>query len=198
MLTRVMVTGGRGFIGTHLVDLLARNQCSVVSIDTKNTLTTPSNQIVHVVGDVRDRDLMHEVFSGGKFDLVYDLASLTEVELSRSDYQRNVAQTEAMLGYCSRYEVGKYIFYSTQFVFRKPNALPASDDDYFPVDYYGESKMTSETLIKSQLPAGTFLILRPTYIWGPGCARFRDGLLYRLLKQQMIIADNPNLKRYFG
>jgi nucleoside-diphosphate-sugar epimerase len=198
MASRVMVTGGRGFIGTHLVDLLARNQFSVISVDMKDTPARPTERIVHVVGDIRDRHLMSDLFYTGKFDLIYDLASLTEIGLCSTKYQRNLEQTKAMLTYCAKYNVDKYIFYSSQFVFRKPDTLPASENDYFPIDYYGESKTRSEELIKSLLPKDKFLILRPTYIWGPGCERFRDGLLYRLLKQQMIIPSDPNLKRYFG
>jgi UDP-glucose 4-epimerase len=135
-----MVTGGRGFIGTHLVDLLARNKFSVISVDIKDTTAKATDQIVHVVGDIRDRHLMSDLFSTGKFDLICDLASLTEIGLCSSKYQRNVEQTEAMLAYCTKYNVDKYIFYSSQFVFRKPDTLPASENDYFPIDYYGEAK----------------------------------------------------------
>jgi hypothetical protein len=58
--------------------------------------------------------------------------------------------------------------------------------------------MQSEELIKSRLSPDKFLIMRPTYIWGPGCERFRDGLLYRLLKEQLIIPNDPDIRRYYG
>jgi nucleoside-diphosphate-sugar epimerase len=90
------------------------------------------------------------------------------------------------------------VFYSTQFVFRVAGVLPSSDHDYNPFDFYGESKVQSEILIKNSLPSEQFLILRPTYIWGPGLDRFRDGLLYRLLRGQLIISNDPQVKRYYG
>src|SRR5689334_12925589 len=108
MSSRVMVTGGRGFIGTHLVDLLARRQFSVISVDVKETTAKPTDRIMHVVGDIRDRQLMSDLFSTGKFDLIYDLASYTAIGLCSSKYQRNVEQTEAMLTYCTKYNVDKY------------------------------------------------------------------------------------------
>jgi nucleoside-diphosphate-sugar epimerase len=94
--------------------------------------------------------------------------------------------------------VPKYIYYSTQFVFRKPGALPVSVNDYAPADAYGESKVKAEELIRKLLPSSRYLILRPTYIWGPGLPRFRDGLLYRLLKGHLIIPNDPAIKRYYG
>jgi nucleoside-diphosphate-sugar epimerase len=103
-----------------------------------------------------------------------------------------------MVEYCLKYDVQRYIYYSTQSVFRKPDCIPSSDVDYAPIDPYGEAKVKSEELIHSLLPRNKFLILRPTYIWGPGHTGFRNGLLYRLLKAHLIISNNPNIKRYYG
>jgi UDP-glucose 4-epimerase len=193
-----MVTGGRGFIGTHLVELLANNNLTVVSIDIKNRTGKPAPGVVDVIGDLRDHTLMRDVFAGRRFDCIFDLASLTTMSLSTSSYRSNVEQTQAMVGYCLKYDIRKYIYYSTQFVYRKRDCFPKTDDDYAPVDAYGESKVKSEELVKASLPRDKFLVLRPTYIWGPGLERFRDGLLYRLLKAQLIISSDPNMKRYYG
>jgi nucleoside-diphosphate-sugar epimerase len=197
-LGRVLVTGGRGFIGTHLVQLLARKRLTVVSLDTRPTSGKIGEGVVAVIGDLRDRTVMSDVFATGGFDCIFDLASLTDIGLGAAEYRRNVEQTAAMIEYCSRYHINKYVFYSTQFVFRAAGALPSSDTDYAPCDAYGESKVNCEILIRNSLPSNQFLILRPTYIWGPGLERFRDGFLYRLQRGQLLISKDPNLKRYYG
>lgn len=197
-LRRVLVTGGRGFIGSHLVELLARNRLTIVSLDTKPASDERIDGVVAAVGDVRDRQIMSEVLSSGDCDCIFDLASLTDVGLASAEYRRNVEQTMAMVEYCQRYKIRKYIFFSTQLVFRAAGVLPNSDDDYDPTDFYGEAKVQSEILIRNSLPSEQCLILRPAYIWGPGHDRFRDGLLYRLLRGQLVISNDPQVKRYYG
>jgi nucleoside-diphosphate-sugar epimerase len=193
-----MVTGGCGFIGAHLVELLANNNLEVISIDHRERAVKTADTIRDVVGDVRDRTLMSEIFSAGAFDCIFDLAAVSTMGLKSSEYRGNVEQTRAMTEYCLKYDVRKYIYYSTQSVFRKPGCIPSSDVDYASIDPYGEAKVKSEELIHSLLPRNKFLILRPTYIWGPGHTGFRNGLLYRLLKGHLIISNDPNIKRYYG
>lgn len=193
-----MVTGGRGFIGAHLVELLANNNLEVISIDHQDRKVKTADTVIHVVGDLRDQSLMREIFSTGEFDCIFDLAAVSTIGLRSSQYRRNVEQTRAMAENCLKYDVRKYIYYSTQSVFRKPACTPSSDVDYAPIDPYGEAKVKSEELIHSLLPRNKFLILRPTYIWGPGHTGFRNGLLYRLLKGHLIISNDPNIKRYYG
>ena len=193
-----MVTGGCGFIGAHLAELLANNNLEVISIDHKERATKTVDTIRDVVGDVRDRTFMREIFSTGEFDCIFDLAAVSTIGLKSSEYKGNVEQTHAMIEYCLKYNARKYVYYSTQSVFRKPGCIPSSDFDYAPIDSYGEAKVKSEKLIHSLLPRNKFLILRPTYIWGPGHTGFRNGLLYRLLKGHLIISNNPEIKRYYG
>src|SRR6516165_4829342 len=193
-----MVTGGCGFIGAHLVELLAKNNLEAISIDHRKRAVKTADTIRDVVGDVRDRSLMSEIFSTGTFDCIFDLAAVSTIGLESLEYRRNIQQTRAMIEYCLTHDVLKYIYYSTQSVFRKPGCVPSSDVDYAPIDPYGKAKVKSEELIRSLLPRNKFLILRPTYIWGPGHTGFRNGLLYRLLKGHLIISNDPNIKRYYG
>ena len=193
-----MVTGGCGFIGAHLVELLANNNLEVISIDRKERAVKTANTIKHVVGDVRDRTLMSEIFSTNDFDCIFDLAAVSTIGLKPSEYRCNIEQTHAMIEHCLKYDVLNYIYYSTQSVFRKRGCTPSSDVDYVPIDAYGEAKVKSEELIHSLLPRNKFLILRPTYVWGPGHTGFRNGLLYRLLKGHLITSNDPDIKRYYG
>lgn len=196
----VLVTGGRGFIGRQLVRYLVESQGSaVISVDVCPIGQAEGNtRRTEVEIDVRDRDSLHELFSQFEISTVFDLASITEVKLPESEYVPNLEMTQAMVECVLKFNVGRYVFYSTQFVFRKEGALPANDQDYYPVDNYGESKIKSERWIRNNLPEDRWLILRPTYIWGEGHRRFRDGFLYRLARGQMMLPAAGNVLRYYG
>ncbi|MEX2285185.1 MAG: NAD-dependent epimerase/dehydratase family protein, partial [Gemmatimonadota bacterium] len=151
-----------------------------------------------LVLDTRDRGALTALVAARRIDTIFDLAAITEPGLSKKEYQPNLEATRSVLAAVTRTDVSRYIFFSTQFVFRQPGALPSAEDDYFPVDYYGESKIESEKEIRATLEPGRYLILRPTYVWGPGLARFRDGLLYRLARGQLLISNSPTAVRYYG
>jgi nucleoside-diphosphate-sugar epimerase len=148
--------------------------------------------------DLRNRNELRDLAARFNLALVFDLASLTEVGLPGHAYAQNIDITRSMIDWVSRFNIPKYVFYSTQFVFRKEGAMPTGEQDYFPIDAYGEAKIQSERLIRSALAPNQWLILRPTYIWGEGHSRFRDGFLYRLAKGQMMVPISPNLQRYYG
>ena len=141
---------------------------------------------------------LRELFT--QFDIlaVFDLASIAAVNLSAREYSANMEMTRSMVECILRFNVGTYVFYSTQLVFRKEGALPAGDQDYYPIEAYGESKIQSEQLIRQTLPRDRWLILRPTYVWGEGNQRFRDGFLYRLARGQLMLPATPGLRRYYG
>ncbi|HEX6694832.1 MAG TPA: NAD(P)-dependent oxidoreductase [Longimicrobiales bacterium] len=194
----MLVTGGRGFIGTHLVEQLASAGCEVVSLDTAAHATGESAGVTEIVGDVRDTGVMETLVRRHGIDMIFDLASYTEVGLPRAAYERNVAATRSMVEVVRATGVRKYVFFSTQFVFRRPDRMPVDDDEYWPVDNYGASKVLSEEAIRASLPPEQYLIVRPAYVWGPGLSRFRDGLLYRLARGQLLISSDPTRVRYYG
>jgi nucleoside-diphosphate-sugar epimerase len=196
----ILVTGGRGFIGRRLVQKLVESQGDLVlSADLLPAVRTDGNtRRIDIEIDIRDSDKLRDVFKHFNISTVFDLASITEVNLARSDYVPNIEMTRSMVECVLQYDVEKYVFYSTQLVFRKEGVLPSSDRDFYPIDAYGESKIQSEQWIRSTLPESRWLILRPTYIWGEENRRFRDGFLYRLAKRQLMLPIAGDVLRYYG
>ena len=128
----ILVTGGRGFIGRRLVQHLVESQGrAVISAD-----VLPAGRIdehtrrIDIEVDIRDRDRLREVFTQFDISTVFDLASVTAVKLPRSEYVPNLEMTKSIVECVLEFDVEKYVFYSTQLVFRKEGALPASDQDY--------------------------------------------------------------------
>jgi nucleoside-diphosphate-sugar epimerase len=194
----MLVTGGRGFIGSHLVEHLLGSGRRVIAVDIVPVAGQAREGLRELQCDIRDAAAMADLFRQYDVDTVIDLASFTEVDLDAAAYRRNVEATDAMTGCLAGQPHCKYLFYSTQFVHRIAGRGPVDEHDYHPVEAYGESKVLSERLIHERLPRDRFLILRPSYIWGPGLARFRDGLLKNLRKGRMLVPNDPSLRRSYG
>ena len=196
----ILITGGRGFIGRRLaLHLVELQDATVISADTLPTQAIDADaRRIDVELDVRDRDKLRTIFAQYDVSVVFDLASITEVGLSSSEYSPNLEMTRSVVDCLLQFNVKKYVFYSTQLVFRKEGALPNGDQDYYPIDHYGESKIESERYVRDNLPNNRWLILRPTYVWGEGHRRFRDGFLYRLARGQLMLPAASHVLRYYG
>ena len=196
----ILVTGGRGFIGRRLVQYLVESQSlPVLSADVLPAGRADQRaRRIDIEVDIRDRERLKEVFTQFDISTVYDLASITEVKLPASEYVPNLKMTQSVVECVLRFDVEKYVFFSTQLVFRKEGMLPNNEQDYYPIDDYGESKIESEQWIRSNLTEDRRLILRPTYIWGEGHRRFRDGFLYRLARRQLMLPMAGSVVRYYG
>lgn len=196
----ILVTGGRGFIGRRLVEhLIGTQRDTVISVDLSPAERADvAGRRIDVQIDIRDANRLRDLFTQFDIASVFDLASIAAVNLSKREYAVNPQMTHSMVECILQFDVEKYVFFSTQLVFRKEGMRPESDEDYYPIDAYGESKIQSELLIRRTLPEGRWLILRPTYVWGEESKRFRDGFLYRLAKGQLILPATGKLLRYYG
>lgn len=145
---RVLVTGGAGFIGSHLCQRLLREGESVVCLDNfdpfydpaikrKNLeeiqATTGGGAFQLVEGDIRDAGLMEDLFNRSSFDLVIHLAARAGVRPSLEQpllYEDvNVAGTLNLLEACREYGVMDMIFGSSSSVYGKNSKIPFAEED---------------------------------------------------------------------
>jgi UDP-glucose 4-epimerase len=154
---RVLVTGGAGFIGSHVVDRLVKGGYEVRVLDDLSTgrldnirQHVDDGRVDFVEGDVRDVKVVEKCVGG--VDSVVHLAAQTSVTLSVSDpdltFAVNVEGTTNLLSSCSRQDVGKFVFASSCAVYGEPVSLPIKErHPTNPISPYAESKLAGERYV---------------------------------------------------
>ena len=169
---KCLVTGGSGFIGTHLVDELIRNGHEVLNIDIVPPKIHQHQPFWEKV-DILDIDKLMTTFLKFKPTHVIHLAARTDTDGTFLDeYEVNTRGTEYLLeAIKSTHSVQRAIITSTQFV-NQYHGTPKDEFDYAPHTVYGESKVINEHATRQAGLACVWSIIRPTNIWGPWHLRY--------------------------
>lgn len=168
-MTRSLVTGGSGFIGTNLVQLLSARGHTVQSLDTVEP-RNPAHRSLWVKGDLLDRQGLADALQRFQPEYVYHLGARTDLDgAAIADYPANTEGVSNLVAAIESVEsVDRVIFASSRLVC-KIGYQPQADVDYCPTTAYGESKVEGERIVRAQCGKARFswVILRPTSIWGP-------------------------------
>jgi UDP-glucose 4-epimerase len=153
-MTRVLVTGGAGFIGSHLTDRLLSDGHEVTVVDNLVTglRTYVSTDATFVEGDVADRALVDEVFADQEFDAVFHIAGQASIRLSFSepevDLRTNVIGTVNVLRGCVESGVQRLVYASSMTAYGEPELIPTPESvACVPVSYYGVTKYAAERYV---------------------------------------------------
>jgi len=173
----ILVTGGAGFIGSHLVKKLIELGYTVRVLDNlsrgkKQNLNGVLNRLDFLVGDVRNRQVVGQAVEG--VDAVIHLAALIDVHESKEKpimyHEVNCTGTLNILE-AAKGEVEKLIYTSTAAVYGNPLKLPVSEEDALnPVSPYAASKLSAENYCMAYLRSYGLrvAILRLFNVYGPG------------------------------
>jgi UDP-glucose 4-epimerase len=159
----VLVTGGAGYIGSHMVLALVGAGESVVVLD---DLSTGFKEAVHpkarlVIGDVADEKLVASLIKEYKIDAVIHFAAKIVVPESVTDplgyYLANTVKTRALLAAVVAGGVKHFVFSSTAAVYGNPEENPVGEDAKLsPMSPYGSSKLISEWMLRDVANAYDF------------------------------------------
>lgn len=173
MLKKVLITGGAGFIGSHITDKLLENNYEVVVLDNLSSGSKDNLQNLNKLKLYRvniEKDDLGEIFEFEKPDYVVHLAAQTSVNYSISntyfDADMNIMATIRLLEVCKKYNVKKFITASSAAVYGNPKYLPIDENHPTePMSPYGLSKLTMEKYI--QLSGVPYIIFRFSNAYGP-------------------------------
>ena len=161
---RILLTGGAGFIGSHLAEKLLERGDEVVCLDNFNDYYDPAVKrrniaavLEHpaytlVEGDILDERLLDDVFEGHAFDAIVHLAARAGVRPSIQQpllyEQVNVRGTQLLLEQARKHEIPKFIFASSSSMYGANKKVPFSETDFVdnPVSPYAATKKAGELI----------------------------------------------------
>lgn len=183
---RILVTGGAGFIGSHVAGRFLRDGHEVEIIDDFNDYYDPKIKRANLAalgggvrlreGDIRDRDFVQGVLAEGRFDVIAHLAARAGVRPSVKDPQlyidTNITGTHHLLEAAHKNGVGRFLFASSSSVYGLAKKVPFTEDLPLPqtLSPYAATKLAGEQLCGNyaHLYGMKVVCLRFFTVYGPG------------------------------
>ena len=183
---KILVTGGAGFIGSHVSHRLIREGHRVAVLDDFNDFYNPdikrenirgfADSVEVLEGDIRDRQFVGAVFQSGTFDAVIHLAARAGVRPSVKNPQlyidTNITGTHHLLEAAHQHGVGRFLFASSSSVYGLAKKVPFSEDMALPqtLSPYAATKLAGEHLCGNyaNLYGMRVVCLRFFTVYGPG------------------------------
>jgi len=211
---KVLITGGAGFIGSHLADLLVSKNYSVVAVD--NLSLGKIDNINHLTNHKKFKfikeDLLHldklkDIFQKNKFDTVFHLAANSNIAESAgnpgTDLENTFMTTWNTLECCRLFHVKKFVFASTSAVYGEATRkLSEEAGPFSPVSYYGAGKLASEGFICAYSYMNniqSWMVRFPNVVG----ERMTHGIIYDFIrklksnpKQLVVLGDGSQKKPY--
>jgi UDP-glucose 4-epimerase len=203
---KVFVTGGAGFIGSHLIDLLLREGNQVVAID--NFSLGKKENIQHLEShsnfqfqelDILDKERFISFFNSTKPDLVYHMAANSDISISHkkpeTDLEKTFLTTYNTLDAMRLSGVTKIFFASTSAVYGDvPIRIREDHGPLLPESHYGAAKLASEAILSSfsvNYGVQVWIARFPNVVGG----RATHGAIYDFILK---VKKNPDLLEVLG
>jgi len=207
-----LVTGGAGFIGSHLVDRLVSEGWNVRVLDNfssgrmENIEHHKGNRKVEILrGDLKDPEVAKRSIDG--VEVVFHFAANPEVRVSTTNpeihFNENVVATFNLLEAIRRSGVKELVFASSSSVYGEPDEIPVDEGAPLrPVSVYGASKAACESLIRaySKLYGVRAVVLRYANVVGP---RLRHGVVWDFVvklrknpRELEVLGDGKQVRSY--
>jgi GlcNAc-P-P-Und epimerase len=177
-MSRILITGGSGFIGSNLIELFEMKRYDLVNYD-KSVPLNISQKKYWVKGNLLEPHVLKKEIDKFKPNIVIHLAARTDCDSNKiEDYVDNTEGTQNLIDCVKNSSfIERVIITSTQYVYKsKAKPFPLSDDEYLPYTTYGESKVITERITRNADLSCCWTIVRPTNVWGPWHLRYPNEL----------------------
>lgn len=168
----ILVTGGAGFIGSHMVDIFIENNYKVIVADNLSTgrKENINSKAVFYNIDIKDYKALENIFQNNSIKYVIHLAAQVSVPHSMrdpiNDANENIIASLNVFELSKKYNIKKIIVSSSAAVYGVPKYLPIDENHTVnPISYYGLSKITMEKYI--ELYNIDYIICRFSNVYGP-------------------------------
>ena len=178
---KILITGGTGFIGSHLAEFLCRKGCEVSCLirKTSNLRWVEGLPLHFHFGEVTNKESLREAVRNK--DIIFHLASLTKAIRPEDYYRVNSGGTKNLLEICRAENPGlkRFVLVSSQAAAGPSPSKTPIDETWppAPITDYGKSKLEAETIAQSFMDTIPITIVRPPAVYGP-----RDRDIYMQFK----------------
>lgn len=128
-MSNVLVTGGSGFLGSHIADALSRANHEVTILDIRPSPYLSKGQKM-AVGSITNINFVEDLFREGSFDFVYHLAALADINeakmMPRATAEINILGTLTLLEACIKFNVKRFLFGSSVYVYSNQGGFIAA------------------------------------------------------------------------
>ncbi len=165
----ILVCGGAGYIGSHTVHELIKQNKDVIIVDNLQSghIKAVNSKAKFYKGDIRDSEFLDKVFSENKIEAIIHFAANSLVGESMVKpllyFNNNVYGMQILLESMVKHDIKHIVFSSTAAVYGEPKKIPIlEDDETNPTNTYGETKLTMEKMMKwvNKAHGITFVSLR--------------------------------------
>ena len=202
---KILITGGKGFIGSKIVEMLCKDGHQLTIIDNEDTYGIMTNnelqklfewrtrnwidkKIHYIKGDVLDRLTCLKAFSHHP-DIVIHLATYPRAKIVDNDpiagIPKVINTTTNLLWHAEKFGVKKFVYVSSSMVYGDFSDGMKEDGKTKPKNLYGEAKLTGERMVKlfSKRDNLNYNIIRPSGVYGPG--DMPDRVVHKFFQRAM-------------
>jgi GlcNAc-P-P-Und epimerase len=196
--TRILITGGSGFIGTNLVTHFESLGYTVVNLD----LAPPKKKEHEVYWkkvDLLDGKLMNQSVADFSPTHVVHLAARTDLNGKQPvEYSANTEGTVNLISALNNIQSLRRVIFASSMLVCRPGYIPGNELDFSPATVYGESKKEMELIIRQKDLPYEWLIIRPTSMWGPWFQTPYKDFFDRVIAKKMYNIKDRSCSKTYG